>query len=118
MELNKVLKRKTEGLLALIYSEIDWRKNKVNSPWDVFNHRVRAASRKRTIGEFVSKLCNYFGIQSLPLTANKIINALSNHQNEVLNYIYSEHIPITLKAIEMGKKIKENRKKASKGKNN
>jgi len=96
------------NFLAIVYSEIPWKKmRKGVNVWDVFNHRVRAAARKGTIQAFASKLCNYFGIQSLPLDTVHILESLVPDQEKALNLLYLEHIPICMKAII---KAKENKK--------
>ena len=82
------------------------------NPHDVFNHRVRAASRRSTIYEASSKLANYFGLQSIPEQAMRIINELRPYETEVLNKLYKEHLAISMMAIIRAKEIRElNRKK-------
>lgn len=95
-------------LLAIIYNKIPWQKIKTNkNPHDIFNHRVRSASRRGSIEEFVSRLCNYFGIQSLPVESYTLIKELEG-KDWILNKVFVEHIPICLKAIVLAK---EKRKK-------
>jgi len=102
-------------LMAIIYNAIDWGKMRTSkNPYDVFNHRVRAASRRATIYEAVSKLANYFGLQSLPVEAIEITQELRPIEREVLNKLYTEHIPISMLAII---KAKELRKSKNKGEN-
>jgi len=111
MELNNEKKEALIDLLAVVYMQIDWGKmNTSKNPWDIFNHRVRAATRKKTIGEFTSKLCNYFGLQSLPLEANDFIKTIESNQDTVLNTLHSEHIPFCMRAIKKAKEIKKERK--------
>lgn len=94
-------------LLALIYCKINWRKMKTSkNPHDIFNHRVRAAARRATLYEFVSMLCNYFGLQSLPANAQQHIDILRENEQEVLNTLSSEHIPYCVRAIIRAKEIK------------
>jgi len=95
-------------LLSVIYSRIPWNKIRTSkNPHDIFNHRVRSASRRGTINEFVSKLCNYFGLQSLPVEVYPLLEELKG-KDWLLNKVYVEHIPICLKAIV---KAKERKKK-------
>ncbi|RLJ04213.1 MAG: hypothetical protein DRP08_02255 [Candidatus Aenigmatarchaeota archaeon] len=98
-------------LLAYIYSRISWTKIKTTkNPWDIFNHRVRAASRKRNIQSFISKLCNYFGLQSLPSDTLIFLNTLKPLEEKALNLLFQEHIPICLKAIMKAKEMKEGKR--------
>lgn len=105
--LRKELEEKVVELLARVYNRIDFRRIRTSKNiHDVFNHRVRAASRRDNIGEFVSKLCNYFGIQSLPQEVLPLITYLEPHSRSVLTMVYVEHIPICLKAIVKAKELK------------
>jgi len=104
--------QKLVELLAYFYNTIDWSKMRGRNPHDIFNHRVRAASRRSTIYEASSKLANYFGLQSIPEQAMKIINELRPYETEVLNKLYQEHLAISMMAIIRAKEIRElNRKK-------
>jgi len=103
-------------MLGYVYASVPWGKMKTSkNPYDIFNHRVRAASRRRTIYEMLSKLCNYFGLQQAPVEAIEIADKLRDIENEVLNKIYLEHIPISMKSILRGKQIKEERINKAKG---
>ena len=88
-------------LLAEIYRRINWRKMRVKSPHDVWNHRVRAAARMPTLGQFVSKLSNFFGLQSCSVRALQIQAALRPYERELLNLAFREHIPIAMRAALM-----------------
>lgn len=91
-------------LLAVIYNRIPWGKMRTSkSPYDIFNHRVRAASRRANIYEFASKLCNYFGLQSLPEEVLPLLDLLRPHEQKVLNALSREHIPYCVKAIHLAK---------------
>jgi len=99
-------------LLAIIYNAVDWGKMRTSkNPYDIFNHRVRAASRRATLFEAVSKLANYFGLQSLPEEAIRIANELREYERETLNKLYTEHVPMSMLAIMRAKEIREERKK-------
>lgn len=94
-------------MLAYIYASIPWSKMKTrHNAYDIFNHRVRAASRRATIGQFLSKLCNYFGMQQAPVESIELMNALKSSETEALNLVYSEHIAISMKAIIRAKEMK------------
>jgi hypothetical protein len=88
-------------LLAEIYRRIDWRKIRVRSPHDVWNHRVRAAARRPTLGQFVSKLSNFFGLQSCSDRALQLQDVLRPYERELLNLAFREHIPIAMRAALM-----------------
>ena len=73
--------KKVIELLAIIYNTIDWAKMRTrHGSYDIFNHRVRAASRRATLYEAVSKLANYFGLQSLPQEAIVITQELRPYE--------------------------------------
>jgi len=98
-------------LLAVIYNTIDWRKIKTrHNAYDIFNHRVRAASRRATLFEAISKLANYFGLQSLPPEAIGIMQKLRDIEGWVLAKMYTEHIPISMLAIMRAKERREEKK--------
>ena len=87
------LQYRVADLLATIYMSIPFKKLKsIRNIHDVFNHRVRSASRRPTIEEFTSKLCNYFGVQSVPEEAVWIIQELKPKEQEVMDMLYREHI--------------------------
>ncbi len=93
--------------LAIIYNRIPWGKIKTSkNPHDIFNHRVRAASRRATLYEFVSKLCNYFGLQTIPIEAQELLEKLRPFEAQVLNALSSEHIPFCVRAIIRAKELK------------
>lgn len=93
--------------LAQVYSRIPWAKIRTSkNPHDIFNHRVRAAARRATLYEFTSKLCNYFGLQSLPVEAQTLLDALRPTETQVLNALSSEHIPLCVRAIMKAKELK------------
>lgn len=106
-KLDKNIEEEIIKLLALIYNKIPWKKiNTSKNAHDVFNHRVRSASRRKNIQEFVTKLCNYFSIQSLPSECTDYIENLRSVEQIVLDKINKEHIPICVKSIVYAKKNK------------
>lgn len=101
-------------LMALIYGKIPWSKiNTSKNAWDIWNHRVRAASTRGTIGEFASRLANHFSIQSLPVECVPIIDRLTPCAQPILNLVYREHIPIAMRAVIRAKERKEEKKHES-----
>jgi hypothetical protein len=110
------VEEKLVELLAVIYARVPWGKMKTaKNPHDIFNHRVRAASRRATLYEFVSKLCNYFGLQSLPLEAQALVDELRMYEEEILNTLSREHIPFCVRAVLRAKEMKKSRKEAKDG---
>lgn len=94
-------------LLAIVYNSINWSKIKTSkNPHDIFNHRVRAASRMMGLRGAISKLCNYFGLQSLPAEAIPLIERLRPYERTVLSRMYTEHIVVSMSAILRAKQIK------------
>jgi hypothetical protein len=96
-------------LLAHVYRAIDWRRLSVRSPWDVWNHRVRHCATRRTVGEFVSRLANHFGLQHVPPEAIPLIEALEPHAAEALDLVYREHIPMAMRAVLAAKRLRHRR---------
>ena len=86
-------------VLAYIYASINWKRIKVKSPHDVWNHRVRAAMSRATVNEAVSRLCNHFGIQSLPPAAIVLLKKVRDYEDEVLDIVAREHITYTMEAV-------------------
>jgi len=93
-------------LLAHIYRAIDWRRIRTSkSRYDIWNHRVRAAATRATLPEFVSKLCNFFGVQSLPSRAIELVDELAQADRECLTYIARNHIHIATKSAVLWKQL-------------
>jgi hypothetical protein len=110
------VEEKLVELLAVIYARVPWGKMKTaKNPHDIFNHRVRAASRRATLYEFVSKLCNYFGLQSLPTEAQTLVDELRPYEEEILNALSREHIPFCVRAILRAKEMKKAKKEVKDG---
>ena len=98
-------------LLAIIYNRIPWSKMRTrHNAHDIFNHRVRAASRRENLFQFTSKLCNYFGLQSLPEEALPLIQKLRRDEEKVLDKLYDEHIPLCVMAIVRAKEMRNQKK--------
>jgi hypothetical protein len=105
------VEEKVVELLAVIYARVPWNRMRTSkNPHDIFNHRVRAASRRATLYEFVSKLCNYFGLQSLPTEAQTLVDELRPYEEKILNALSREHIPFCVRAILRAKEMKKNKK--------
>jgi len=98
------------AVLAEIYRRVPWSKMRTrHCTWDIFNHRVRAAASSPSLGAFISRLCNYFGLQSLPPETALLLENYKDREAQILGAIVQEHIPICMKAIMMAKEMKENK---------
>ena len=112
---DELVEGKLVELLATIYNSVDWGKMRTGkNAHDIFNHRVRAASRRASLYEAVSKLANYFGLQSLPEEAIGLEQELRPHERAVLNKLYTEHLAISMLAVMRAKEMREQRKHARK----
>ncbi len=94
-------------MLAYVYRTVPWRKVRVKSPHDVFNHRVRWAASRLTLYEAVSRLCNAFGLQSLPPDAVRLCQELRPYERELLNRLRAEHIPLCMMAVLRAKEMRK-----------
>ena len=84
-----------EALVELLYRikrKVDWSKFKGLSHADVFQHRVKFSAYEPSIKRFVEKLCNKFGIQSIPSDLVEIIDFLEKHRDEALDLLRNESI--------------------------
>jgi len=104
----------TQGMAEIlfqVYKNIPWKKFRgVVNIRDMFNHRVRSASRKPTLEMFVSKLSNYFGIQSLPNEIVSVIEKLKPEEERALEKLYTEHIYLCALAFLKYEELKKQRK--------
>jgi hypothetical protein len=106
MQLTETQIEQLARLLAYIYRTIDWRRIRTSkSRYDIWNHRVRAAAKRPTLTEFASRLCNFFGVQSLPPEAITLIEALQPHERACLNYIDRNHIYLATKSAVLWKQL-------------
>lgn len=94
----------------MLYNRVNWSKIRSKNPHDVFNHRIRAATSCGTINHFASKLGNFFGLQSLPVEAAPLLEALRPDEKRVLNVLRMEHIAYTMLAVMRAKELREARK--------
>ena len=106
MQLTETQIEQLTRLLAHIYRAIDWRRIRTSkSRYDIWNHRVRAAAKRPTLAEFASRLCNFFGVQSLTREAIALIEALQPHERACLNYIDRNHIYLATKSAVLWKQL-------------
>jgi hypothetical protein len=115
MSLNEAQEKALVEFLAIVYGRIPWGKMRTSkNPHDIFNHRVRAATRRATLYGFASKLCNYFGLQTLPLEAQALLDLLRPEEQRILSTLSSEHIPWCVRGIIRSKEMKLKNKEAGK----
>jgi len=98
-------------LLAHIYGRVNWgRMNTSKNAWDIWNHRVRAAATRGTLGEFMSRLCNQLGLQSAPPRAIALMEVLRPYQDVLLTLAYREHIYISMRAALLARQFRQERR--------
>ncbi len=91
-----------------MYRAVPWGKMRTRkNPHDIFNHRVRAAASRLSLYEAVSKLCNAFGLQSLPPRAVALCRELKAEERTILNRLRTEHIPLCMLAVMQAKEMKQ-----------
>lgn len=101
-------------LMAHIYRRVSWGKlHTRHRTWDIWSHRVRASAARGTIGEFVSRLCNHFGLQSLPAEAIDLMMQVRPNERAVLKLIYTEHIPMAMRAVSRSRQMWDDRKEVA-----
>jgi hypothetical protein len=104
-------KDKLIELLAHIYNAVPWSKMRGRYSVDVFSHRVVACATRPTLPEAISKLCGFFGLQSIPPEALKLLEALKGDEIAVLAELYSSGIyyatAAAVRARELRKTLKE-----------
>jgi len=94
-------------LLAEIYARIPWQKIRTSkNPHDIWNHRLRSAATRATLGEFVSRLANAFGLQSVSARATVLVEELRSEERWLLDLVYREHIPIAMRAVLRAQELK------------
>jgi hypothetical protein len=100
-------------LLAHIYNAVPWAKMRGRYSVDVFSHRVVACATRRTLPEAISKLCGFFGLQSIPPEALRLVEELKGDEREILAELYSSGVyyataaAIKAKEFRLTKTIKE-----------
>jgi hypothetical protein len=101
-------------LLALVYLSVPWSKMRTSkNVWDIWNHRVRAASTRGTLGEFISRLCNQLGLQSVPAQAVTLIEQLRPHEDALLTLAYRERIYVSMRAALQARQMRAGSRKVN-----
>jgi len=98
-------------LLAEVYARIPWQKIRTSkNPYDIWNHRLRSAATRSTLAEFISKLCNAFGMQSTSERAVELLEELRPQERALLDLIYREHVPLAVRAALLASERKATRR--------
>jgi hypothetical protein len=100
------LKEQTETnlkrLLRLIHDNANWKKiARKTSKYDIYAHKIKAASHQQTISTFMEKLCHSLGIQSIQIET-ATIKQLEADRDAVLKAVRKETIYFMLLALEGG----------------
>lgn len=92
-------------LLYTIWRKADWGKiaGHKRSAYDIFAHKVKAASHRRNISRFTEKLCHSLGLQSIKLPL-KVLRRLERDVDDVLDALRYETIYYVLLATQGGEK--------------
>ncbi len=90
------LKEETEKdiltLLRLVYDRADWKQiGRRNNKYDVFSHKIKAASHQQNIKRFLNKLTYSLGVQSIPISPD-LIKRLEAEQSKVLDSLRKEQV--------------------------
>jgi hypothetical protein len=100
----------TISLLASIYNAVDWNRQGGSSVLDRWSGMVMVAIRAETIGEFANNLCKRLGVGSTYPASDlsRLVEQISPHERDVLDWIDRETIPVAMMAYA---KAKEERKR-------
>ena len=109
MEIDEKLLDQIADLLSAVYRKVNWRRMKNRNPHDVFQHRVKFAACKSNVLEFLDKLCQGLGIQSIKYDPDKILN-LKEKNREVMYALRHESIYLVVKATALAREYKLARK--------
>lgn len=102
MNLKNETEENLKTLLRTVYERADWRKiaGKRNR-YDIFAHKIKAASHQQSVSTFMEKLCHSLGIQSVKIDM-AIIKQLEAEKEPVLKAVRRETIYYMLLALEGG----------------
>jgi len=101
------LEKKTESnlrlLLKLVYDAADWKKiaGAKRSRFDIYAHKIKAASHQQSVSTFMEKLCHSLGLQSIQIRTS-VIRQLESDCEAVLGAVRKETIYYMLWAVEGG----------------
>ena len=100
MSLNEEIEKNLKKLLRTVYESADWRKIAgKRSRFDIFAHKIKAASHQQSISTFMEKLCHSLGLQSIQIDT-VLVRRLENERDAVLKAVRKETIYYMLLAVE------------------
>lgn len=104
MSLKEETENNVKKLLRTVYDNANWKKiARARSKYDIYAHKIKAASHQQTITTFVEKLCHSLGIQSIQIEITTI-KQLEAEREAVLKAVRKETIYYMLLALEGGEK--------------
>jgi len=105
MEIDEKLLDQIADLLSAVYRKVNWRRMRNKNPHDVFQHRVKFAACKSNVLEFLDKLCQGLGIQSIKYDPDQILY-LNERNKEVMYALRHESIYLVVKATALAREYK------------
>jgi len=100
LSLNEEIEKNLKKLLRTVYESADWRKIAgKRSRFDIFAHKIKAASHQQSISTFMEKLCHSLGLQSIQIDT-VLVRRLENERDAVLKAVRKETIYYMLLAVE------------------
>lgn len=89
-------------LLRTINDCVNWKKVAgKRSRYDIYAHKIKAASHQQAISTFMQKLCHSLGVQSIQIDTG-VIRELEEDREAVLKAVRKETIYYMLLALEGG----------------
>ncbi len=100
MSLSGETEKDVSTLLRLVYDRVNWKRvGRKSDRYDVFSHKIKAASHQQNIPRFLEKLCCSLGVQSVQVDA-ELVKRLDAQREKVLNALRKETIYYMLLALE------------------
>lgn len=92
MDLSEETEKDILTLLRLVYDRANWKRIGRNSDkYDVFSHKIKAASHQQNIKRFLNKLAYSLGVQSVQVPPD-LIKRLETEQTKVLDALRKEQV--------------------------
>ena len=101
LSLQSEIEKDLTFLIRVVYDSANWKKiAKAHSKYDIFAHKIKAASYQNSISTFLEKLCHSLGLQSIRVDP-KLIQRLDADRDNVLRALRRETIYYMLLATEV-----------------
>jgi len=96
-------------VLSAVYRRVKWYRMHNSNPHDVFQHRIRGAATRMNFSQFLAKLCDGLGVQSVKSTPGLIkrIRRLNSRSRQALALVRKEHILLVAEATARARAYKE-----------